>query len=84
MRVEVMAVSTVTRRYLHIFIFSHYFDGQGDAFQRNTEDLWNGKSVHIALLFPSEQLVTDAWLRPTRSAPSLSSRSLGNPGLHQP
>ena len=75
-------ISTAIRRHLHIFVLTHYFNGQGDAFQWNAQNLWNWILAHIALLFPGVQLVTDSWLGSTCPASSLSSCSLGNRCLH--
>ena len=78
-----MRLLAITKDHLDVFMLSHQFDRQRDIFQRNAQNFWDGILVQMAFLLPSVQLVTDAWLHPTRSSSSLFGCSQAYPCLRQ-
>ena len=68
-----------SRHYLHITM--HDFDGESDALQRYSPDLWNRERFHATLLFPGIELIAYAWFGSACSAATLSCSGSCNPLL---
>lgn len=82
-QVESLYALTDVRIYLDVLVFSHDFDGQRNAFQRDTKNLWHRERSHVFLLLPRVQFVAYTRLCAARSSSTLSGSRTGYPLLCQ-